>query len=329
MGATRKNSRKKSPRNSVSSSILYGLWLCLFLGAGSALGWIAKSPLLAGLLGSALQIRKVEPKQAFGKSSVTLLILGCDEDLVFKGVGVLKHKSRSDMMLLTKLDFVNNRVTGLSIPRDIRVKYPGQPAHKINAFHAIAPWGKEDEYTKRAVEFLLPGIHIDKVVTLDFGSFDAMVNSIGGVSLTIDRTMNYDDNAGNVHVHFKPGPAMLDGYQAEMYVRYRHGDSDFERQKRQREFLIAFKDAILRKPTMLPSLMEQSKKVLGDSLTNDQMIAMMDFSRKLPHDRIVMNQIPVKDGRGTWQLLLKDQAKQMLHQYGFVSNDPTHETAER
>jgi len=155
------------------------------------------------------------------------------------------------------------------------------------------------------------------------------VNAVGGVAVNIDRVMNYDDNAGKVHVHFKPGPVVLNGYQAEMYVRYRHGDSDFERQKRQRDFLISFKDSILKKPAMIPALMEQSKKVLGDSLTNDQIISIMEFSRSLPRERIVMSQIPVKDGHGTWQLLLKGPAEKMLQQYGFIDKDPAGVTAAR
>jgi polyisoprenyl-teichoic acid--peptidoglycan teichoic acid transferase len=105
--------------------------------------------------------------------------------------------------------------------------------------------------------------------------------------------MKYTDKAGGLFIDFKPGKQHLDGYQAMCYVRYRHGDDDFHRQNRQKEFLMAFKDAMLRNVAALPQVADKAKAAIGGGLDNQEIIALAHFARKVGRDNIKMGVVPV------------------------------------
>ncbi len=299
----------------------YVCFLLVAVVVGSLFGWLNQSPLLRNAaLQAAGLMNPPKPKDLFGKDSLTVLLLGCDEDLYFGGKQIIRHQARSDMMLIAKLDFKNNRIMGLSIPRDTRCRLPGYRSMKINAYHAVAHHGNQAELTQTAVEYLLPGVHIDRVLTIDYDAFQEMVNLVGGVQMEIPKRMFYNDNAGNVHVNFFPGPKLLMGYDAMMFVRYRHGDSDFERQKRQKDFLIAFKDSALKNKFMLPQIAEKGKMVLGKTLSDEQIASIAAFARGVKPKDIIMGQVPVVQGRGSFLEIDKRELPIALTKFDLISS---------
>ena len=71
-----------------------------------------------------------------------------------------------------------------------------------------------------------------------FSAFAHFIDAVGPVPVTINRPMHYDDNWGNLHIHFEPGEYLLDGDRALEYVRFRHSSlGDLGRIKRQHRFL--------------------------------------------------------------------------------------------
>ncbi len=84
------------------------------------------------------------------------------------------------------------------------------------------------------------GPEVDHNIEVDMDAFDACINALHGVTITLDedeaKYMNdyfkeYDDRT------FEVGDNLVDGWAAEVYVRTRHannGDSDFNRTDRQR-----------------------------------------------------------------------------------------------
>ncbi len=300
--------------------IFGGLWyliVCfIILAAGSLYGWARRSPLVMGAMKGLFLAPK--PTEAFSSNVVTFLILGCDEDLYYQHLYVAKHAARSDMMMVARMDFETNEITGVSIPRDTWCKLPGYDTHKINAYHAIAKFGQENELTQQAVEHLI-GVKIDKVITIDYRAFQKMVDMVGGVSVSVAKQMDYDDNAGQLHVHFKPGKHKLNGYDAMAYVRYRHsnkgkGDTDFERQARQKDLLVGLKQAVFANFTNLPEIAEASKGIFGGALSDEQILALAFFSKGVGEKKIKIGTIPtVEDGNG----LKVDEAKlpSVLAQY--------------
>ena len=203
--------------------IFYLLFLGIALGVGTAAGWVSQSPMSVAIVKQFVQPKP--PEEVFGgRDSITLLVLGCDEDLYYGGfrngkqAQRLNASARADMILVAKLDFKNNRIVGVSIPRDLECALPGYGPRKINAYHAEAPKGQGGALMQQAVEFTLPGVSIDKVVTLDYAAFQRLINLVGGVEVKVASHMKYNDNAGGFHIDLKPGTHKLDGYTALCFV---------------------------------------------------------------------------------------------------------------
>jgi LCP family protein required for cell wall assembly len=274
------------------------------------------------------------PEKAFdGKHTVILLLLGCDEDRFYRGTllhgsNISRQYARTDMMLLTKLDFDNKKISALSIPRDTMVSVPGYKRHKINAYFSFAPFIKSSStpvllqraaLTQTAVEELLPGVKVDQSVVLNFDAFKSLVDLVGGIDLDVENKMDYDDDAGELHIHLKPGEQHLTGYEAMGYVRFRHdSESDFGRQARQKQFMLAFKQGVVSNLTKLPEVVNSGKKVLNGSLNDDQIIALFSFSRKVPPANIQMGMVPVLEKRNREIVLDTGKIEGTLRQFGFL-----------
>lgn len=280
---------------------LYAGLLALVLAGGVFWGWVRQSPVATAAIRQI--VTNQPPQEVFADTPrLTLLVLGCDEDRAPGGRRVLRKQARSDMMLVARLDFERGEITGLSIPRDTEATVPGYRVQKINAFHAIgANDGPESgkELAKRAVEGLLPNLRIDRVVVLDFEAFQEMVDMVGGVQIDVEKRMRYRDRRGNVNIDFRPGPRLLDGYNAMMYVRYRHGDDDFHRQERQKRFMLAFKDRVMANAAALPQVANKAVEVMGGGLRPDEIVAVARFAERVGNDKIRFGVLPVVPAGGT------------------------------
>jgi LCP family protein required for cell wall assembly len=176
---------------------------------------------------------------------VTVLLLGSDrrpgED----------EPSRTDAVVIARIDPIRHRVALLSLPRDLMVEIPGYGQARINAANVWgeiygAPGGGL-ALARDTVSHLL-GIPIDYVVYIDFEGFIGAIDALGGVTVDVQKelydgefpTMDY----GYTEAHFLPGPQTLDGAAALMYSRIRHPDSDFERMRRQQQVLAGIIGAV-------------------------------------------------------------------------------------
>ncbi len=230
------------------------------------------------------------PEPFAGRDIVRVLIMGSDTRPHDVG--------RADTIMVL---FVNPRLPRaaiVSIPRDLRVHIPGHGTDKIN--HSYAYGGVE--LTRHTVEELL-GVEIPYYVRCDFDTFVKAVDLLGGVDIEVPdvegngRGMNYDDNWGNLHIHLKPGLQHLDGYQAMGFVRYRHGDSDFQRTKRQQEFLRALLAQKL-KVKNLPQLLRAASFIVANLDTNISWRDAVDFLRvakNLKPADLFTETIPIRD----------------------------------
>lgn len=240
------------------------------------------------------------PQGAFGgRDAVTLMILGKDEDRDDRA-RVLKTNARSDAIILARLDFQKKDIQLLSIPRDTRVRIPGTRGyHKINAAHAI---GGPEKTAETLEDFL--GVSPDASVVVDYAMLQKLIDQMGGITVDVDKKLDYDDNWGNLHIHLKPGVQKLNGREAMGFVRYRHanaggGDSDLMRISRQQELLQGVK-AALKDPTTwprIPGMMETARKDMGGTLTWNQLIAVANFARSVPKDHLAMHVLPSRPGR--------------------------------
>lgn len=157
--------------------------------------------------------------------------------------------SRSDTVMLVRVDPEKDTVSLLSFPRDLIVEIPGCTGHpswtgRINeAYSYCGPRG-----TLLTVKELT-GIPVNYMVTVNFRAFREIVDKLGGVYMDVDRRY-FNDNAGlgpgstYATIDLKPGYQHLNGRSALDFVRYRHTDSDLYRVVRQQEFVKSFKQQI-------------------------------------------------------------------------------------
>lgn len=304
------SSSASSPWYSRLLGALLYLFVCGVVAlAGTLLGYLSHGPLDTKAVVKIL--RNADPADTFdGKPAITLLVLGCDEDRARGGARVLRSQARSDMILVARVFFKDRRVTGISIPRDLEVQLPGYRPQKINAYHAIGG----TELAKAAVEQVL-GIPIDRVLVIDYKAFQDMVDLVGGVRLKVEKRMKWRDRAGDLNIDLQPGWQVLDGYKAMGYVRFRHSDSDFMRQARQKQFLLAFKEAALKDPLKLNALAEKAVEATGGGLNADEILALAMFARNLPRENVRLGALPVLPGDGTNLRLDTVQLPKVLREY--------------
>ena len=147
------------------------------------------------------------------------------------------------MFLYVSIDFSNNDVCMVSIPRDSYVKIynangnvanPGSPYSKIN--NAFSEGGgaqkKGFEYSIATVEKLM-GVKIGYYCGFNMNVVKEVVNAMGGVDYDVDIEVKM--NGRELH----PGMQHLDGQGVLDYCRQRKGSSDIARIDRQQRMLTA------------------------------------------------------------------------------------------
>lgn len=185
-----------------------------------------------------------------------LLLLGVDQRPGDKG--------RSDVMLLVSLMPEKGRISVLSIPRDTQVELRGRP-DKLNAAYAYGGI----EMAREAVERLL-GIEVAHVAAINFEGFAAVIDALGGVTVTVPHDMHYEDPYQDLHIHLKAGSQVLDGKHALQFVRFRaDGRGDFGRMERQQALLRALQEQYLGPGlvTRIPALWQAVSPYVETDLT--------------------------------------------------------------
>lgn len=331
-----KTKSRPSPVRRAFGLLGYGLFLLFATGVGVAGNMIRQSPLVAMMFDPRTYL-DVDPKKTFhDDDGLVLMVLGTDEIRKVTGwavtngqehavTEVTKEGARADMILVVKLDFDRKTISGLSIPRDTACRLPGYDLHKITAYHNIAKKGEENTLMQQAVEHVIPGVHIDRTISINYPAFQTLVDTVGGVPVVVPKGregngLQYDDNAGDLHIHLSPGAQTLDGKDAMGYVRFRHdSESDYGRQQRQKEFLTSFKSQIFHNLFKLPEIAEETKQVMGNALTDKEIIALVAFARKVPSTSIKLGMLPTNERKGSNKLWV-DEAKRdtALREYGLL-----------
>ena len=237
-----------------------------------------------------------------GVDRVTILVMGLDARDI--GPGVTSTAARSDTMIVVSLDPVSKVASMLSIPRDLYVDIPGYGFDKINKAYFDGEVNRLQiggaGLAIQTVENLL-GIPIDYYAVIDFNSFTAFVDTIGGINVYVPFDNMIIDPVGphnTTQLNF--GWNHLDGALALGYARARHtANGDFDRASRQQQVILAIRDQVL-KPDVLaglllkaPQLWNQASTSIKTNLTMDQIIQLgytaKDIKRQDIHQGVIDN----------------------------------------
>jgi LCP family protein required for cell wall assembly len=162
---------------------------------------------------------------------LTVLLLGYDHRSWEKTT-----QSRSDTMILMRLDPQKHSLTVLSMPRDMRVDIPGHGSNKLNAAYSFGGADLALETVRQTLD-----VKINYLITVDFSGFRRIVDHVGGVYTDVERryfNQNGQPGSGDyANIDLKAGYQLLRGADALSYVRFRHQDNDIYRITRQQAFL--------------------------------------------------------------------------------------------
>lgn len=199
---------------------------------------------------------------------VNILIIGVDR----QKPGVSK-KHQADALFLVSLDSENKSVNVISISRntianvdsyDINGDYFATSKQQLCLAYTYGSDDKQSsELTTKAVSGFLYGIPISGYYTIFMNSLKDIVDSVGGVPVSISENMTA------VNPSFKSGADItLTGSNVLTYLRYR-GESNAPRLERQKSFIKSFtaqaKKAVLKDLT-LP--IKMYNKLSSNTVTN-------------------------------------------------------------
>jgi LCP family protein required for cell wall assembly len=199
-------------------------------------------PVQVAGLSLAVPVPGLPPERIFGLPDrpFTVMIVGLDIRPTQDG------PSRTDSILLLRVDGDRNRAGIVSVPRDTMMRVPldggDATTDRVNTAF-VYNWTADDPDRAPAalaatIEENL-GIKVDYHIVFDQRGAADIIDAAGGVNVVVREAFgqdNYSDDDVNVVPQFFPeGRQHLDGYQAVAYGRIREGTSDFDRIRRQQQ----------------------------------------------------------------------------------------------
>jgi len=232
------------------------------------------------------------PELATPAGRLTILLLGIDQrpDEAAAADG---DPGRTDTMALASVDYEAHTATLASIPRDGYVVIPSHGKDRINAaytFGEVDQRGAGPALAKQTVSQVF-GVRVDRYALVDIHTMERIIDAVGGVWIDnptrlVDRAYPTDDYRTKT-VDIPAGKQLMDGQLAVEYARTRHVDSDFGRQGRQQQVLLALRDRALQPDVLprVPALLAELPHLVRTDLTPLEIAQLAAFGRALDPER--------------------------------------------
>lgn len=158
-----------------------------------------------------------------------ILVLGTDDD-----------GTRTDTIMIARLNVSDHTVALLSIPRDTLIE-SNMTLPKINGVYGAAGKGENGVKSLKAQLAKLLGFEVDGYAVVNLNAFIELVDLVGGVEFNVPMRMYYTDPTQDLYIDLQAGEQLLDGQHAMQLVRFRKGyaTQDIQRTKVQQEFIQA------------------------------------------------------------------------------------------
>jgi LCP family protein required for cell wall assembly len=234
------NKRKKYLTMMIAAGLIFGL----FFGVGSGLTSLIVNRAEADDNKTPENEEEILERQDGERTNI--LLLGVD-------ARPGEETARSDTMILVSVDPDLNKAAVVSIPRDTKVTIKGA-TEKICAANVL---GGPDLAASLVGDLM--NIKVDYWVEMDFNGFEKIVDTLGGVTVTVPERM-YKPSEG---IDLQPGTKKLDGHDALGFVRYRdYAMGDIDRTSQQQVFVKALAKEVLQAKTIpkLPKLIKDLNK---------------------------------------------------------------------
>jgi LCP family protein required for cell wall assembly len=250
-GLTRGSGVRATLLSSVALAITLAVGLSIHLLVG---GYVSTASALVGGIFSGAEEGDGQggaaPPSWDGTERLNVLLIGVDQR---QG----ETSFNTDTLIVASVDPVKGSVSMFSIPRDtVDVPVPASAQalygstynNKINSYYSSAkansdtfPNGPAAALREMLSEFY--GIRINYSVMVNFSGFKQIVDTLGGIRITtknpiVDET--YPAGVGHLRrIRMPVGVRTMDGQEALIFARSRHGSSDFGRAERQQQVIAA------------------------------------------------------------------------------------------
>ncbi len=181
-----------------------------------------------------------------GSTRMNILVMGIDRR---PGEPFI---SRTDSIMIISINPQTQKISILSVPRDLYVVIPGRGRDRINTAFVYGSTGNNPaggaELAMQTVSYNL-GVPIDHYILVDFGAVIKGIDALGGIDVYVPYEI-YDPlfpdmNYGYDPLYIPAGQHHFDGTMALKYARTRHADNDFFRARRQQQVLLAARSKAL------------------------------------------------------------------------------------
>lgn len=234
----------------------------------------------------------IAASSACGAGSMIVLITGGDDSIGLPPYG-------ADFIRYAKVDYDQNIISIVSIPRDIWVGGPLLASKGIQGYRLGETYklfkqtasGNRAEVMSVATTSLAQiiyenfGLIPDQYFTVDFSTYTTMIDTIGGIDVDVHNAFDAR-KVGFTH-NF---PAGLSHFNGALTVEYVRGfDNEWNRQQRQNEVIEAIRKKLLEPANVLriPSLINQFSSSVTTSLSPEQIVELTCMLKTLPSDRIL------------------------------------------
>lgn len=264
--------QKKRKRKGIVSRIITWI-LSLFIGVFVI--YSAAALFMISRLNFAESTNRRHVAGALSKAHVTnVLLIGTDGRS-------LDEKGRSDTMILVSVNSKTDEITLTSFMRDTYVSIPDHGWNKLNAAYSF---GGADLLMDTIEQNF--NIRIDDYVSVNFMSFAAIIDSVGGIEIDVSDAEAREINtilmaevneimgdAVDSDLLSGGGKLQLNGKQALSYARIRYiGNADFERTERQREVLTLVAEKLKSfNPSMISSVASKAVPQLTTNMSTGEL----------------------------------------------------------
>jgi len=262
--------------------------------------WVYKIP----IIGQIKRLAESADKELKGedRDRINILLLG---------MGGRQHEGGylTDTIMIASLETSTNKVSLLSVPRDMTMPVEGMGWKKINNINAFAEAAKSGSGGLAISQALgdVLNLPIDYFIRVDFAGFVNIIDELGGIEVNVENTLDdkqypimgmetadpYEDRFE--HLYVPAGEQEMDGELALKYARSRHGggveSSDFGRARRQQKILEAARDKILSKnilfrPRMITNIINELQEHVSTNLKIWEIIKLWDIFKDVDKNNI-------------------------------------------
>lgn len=231
----------------------------------------------------------------FMKNRVNVLALGIDESAERANWG----SYRTDTMMLITIDFSDNSVALLSIPRDSYVKiYNGEgeiakedePFAKINNAFSFGGGAKKQgyAYAMTTVSKLLD-VPVQHYVCVNMPVVKQMVDAMGGVDFDMDIAFTMNGRSYEKGMQHMNGQAVLD------YCRLRKDSSDIVRVDRQQRMLSLILETMKNSDQIrnIPAMYQAAQANIDTDMSFEQICALALIGARMDMADLSRDTVPV------------------------------------